>query len=128
MIYLLLVALGGAIGAVFRFFAGLFTVKVIGRSDVITGTVFANVAGCFLAGFALGWVESSPELSYEIILFIVVGILGSLTTFSTFALEVFYLARGKAKTHLVMYLLLQIVLAFLMTLLGYGLFLWIGGS
>ncbi len=128
MIYLLLVALGGAIGAVLRFFAGIFTVKFIGRSDYLTGTVVANLAGCFMAGLALGWVESNPEIAYEIVLFLVVGILGSLTTFSTFALEVFYLVRDKSNSHLVMYLLLQIVLAFLMTLLGYGLFIWIGGT
>jgi fluoride exporter len=119
MTNLLFVGIGGAIGAVLRFLAGIITVKWVGKSDVLTGTVMANLTGCFFAGAALGWAVENPAVSPEAVLFISTGILGSLTTFSTFALESWQLVKKDTITQLLFYLCLQVVAAFLMTVAGY---------
>jgi CrcB protein len=51
------------------------------------------VVGCLLIGFLAGMAESRAAFTPEIRLFIFVGILGGFTTFSSFALETFALAR-----------------------------------
>lgn len=128
MTNLLLVGIGGAIGAVLRFMAGTITVNWIGKSDVLTGTVLANLTGCFVAGIALGWAAENPAVSPEAVLFISTGILGSLTTFSTFALESWQLAKKDKATDLLFYLSLQVILAFLMTAAGYFITQFISAS
>ncbi|ABZ76773.1 CrcB protein [Shewanella halifaxensis HAW-EB4] len=81
----LFVALGGSIGAVLRYLISLLMLQVFG-SGFPFGTLVVNILGSFLMGviFALGQVS---ELSPEIKAFIGVGMLGALTTFSTFSNE-----------------------------------------
>jgi fluoride exporter len=128
MINLIAVALGGALGAVMRFGAGLITVKLIGKSNVVTGTVLSNIAGCFLAGIGLAWLTSDTNISTELCLFLTVGILGSLTTFSTFALETFQLLKKESLNQLFGYLFLQLAITFLVTAAGFWLYYSIGGN
>ena len=52
------------------------------------GTLAANLVGGFCIGLAMGWLARHPELPQEVRLFIVTGLLGGLTTFSTFSAEV----------------------------------------
>ncbi|MCK8046985.1 MULTISPECIES: fluoride efflux transporter CrcB [Shewanella] len=87
----LFVALGGSIGAVFRYLISLLMLQVFG-SGFPFGTLMVNILGSFLMGviFALGQVS---ELSPEIKAFIGVGMLGALTTFSTFSNETLLLMQ-----------------------------------
>lgn len=128
---ILIVGIGGAIGATLRYLIGLMVTGLIGRTEVLTGTVISNLTGCFLAGLTLATIQTYTALSDELILFLTVGILGSLTTFSTFALELLQLIKKKKISDLLFYLLLQIVIAFLMVISGYELATWLlisGGS
>ncbi|TVQ02818.1 MAG: fluoride efflux transporter CrcB [Balneolaceae bacterium] len=127
MTELLAVAIGGAIGAVLRYLSGIILIRIMSRSDVINGTVFSNLLGCFLAGMALAWIANTAILSPEITLFLTVGILGSLTTFSTFALETYQLIGKETKPQLAAYLSLQLIAAFLLTAAGYWLIHTFGG-
>ena len=127
MIHILIISLGGAIGAVMRYSIGKITFKVLGNPDVITGTLFSNVIGCFFAGIILGWMGDHSNISEEVILFLTVGILGSITTFSTFALESYQLFDDGKFTKLISYLFIQIVIAFLLTAAGYALYQFTGG-
>ena len=52
------------------------------------GTLAANLVGGYAIGLALGWLGQHPELPPQMRLFIVTGLLGGLTTFSTFSAEV----------------------------------------
>ena len=89
---LLFIALGGALGALGRFWSGLAaTVLFGGRFPV--GTLAVNVAGSFLIGLtasaiALGRLAPSPwdDLVMQ-------GFCGALTTFSTFSMDSFRLFR-----------------------------------
>ena len=52
------------------------------------GTLAANLAGGYAIGLVLGWLGQHPELPPQVRLFLVTGLLGGLTTFSTFSAEV----------------------------------------
>lgn len=81
----LLVAVGGALGAVIRYMLGTWITERFGP-DFPWGTFAVNVSGAFLIGVVLGLV-SEGLLSAEARLFLAVGVLGGYTTFSTFTYE-----------------------------------------
>jgi CrcB protein len=75
-----LVAMGGALGANVRYAIGL-VVPGLG------GTFVANVVGCYLLGFVLYEARYTSLLSSRSRLIFGTGFLSSLTTYSTFAVE-----------------------------------------
>ena len=85
MYQILLVALGGALGAAARYGAGVWAMR-LWEEPTVLATWAVNLAGCLLIGMLapmLGRVGLADELQF----FLIVGFLGSLTTFSTFSLE-----------------------------------------
>jgi fluoride exporter len=127
MTQILLVALGGAIGAILRYLTGLIIIRTVGKSQVLTGTVIANSLGCLLAGILLGWITAVDHPGDGIVLFLTVGILGSYTTFSTFSLEISRLLK-ESWSELVTYLFLQVIVAIGLAILGYIITLSIAGG
>lgn len=86
MLKFLVVGFGGFIGAVLRYtLSGL--VERYFEGPFPAGTLFVNVLGCFVIGSIMYMVEDWQALAPNSRLFIMVGILGSLTTFSTFGYE-----------------------------------------
>jgi CrcB protein len=83
---LLFIAVGGAFGAIMRFLSQATIYELIGRSFPF-GTLFVNVVGSFLMGLLSIFLVEKFSLSAEWHLAILVGVLGSFTTFSTFSLE-----------------------------------------
>ena len=83
---LLFIAGGGAIGAIARYGASLGVYSVLGRSFPY-GTLFVNVAGSFLMGVLSIMLLERMNLGPEWRAAILVGFLGSFTTFSTFSIE-----------------------------------------
>jgi CrcB protein len=85
-----MIALGGAIGAVLRFAGSNAVYSWLGR-DFPYGTLMVNILGSFLMGLLailfIERLEATPELRA----FILIGVLGAFTTFSTFSIETFYL-------------------------------------
>ena len=83
---LLFIAVGGAFGAMMRFLSQATIYELVGRSFPF-GTLFVNVLGSFLMGLLSIFLVEKFNLSAEWHLAILVGVLGSFTTFSTFSLE-----------------------------------------
>ena len=81
----LAVAAGAVLGAWLRWLLGL-AFNVTGASLPL-GTLAANLAGGLMAGMAMAWFSTHPDLAPEWRLFAVTGFLGALTTFSTFSAE-----------------------------------------
>ncbi|MEM1116431.1 MAG: fluoride efflux transporter CrcB [Bacteroidota bacterium] len=77
----LLVALSGAVGAVARYGIGLASVRWA-EAGWPVGTWIVNAVGCLLIGLALPLVEAERTR-----LILLVGVLGSFTTFSTFSAD-----------------------------------------
>jgi CrcB protein len=86
-----LVAAGGAAGALARYW---ITVR-LARPGVRFpyGTLVCNAAGCLAIGAIMWFAIHRPGLPPSVRLAVVVGLLGSLTTFSTFGYETIELAR-----------------------------------
>lgn len=88
----LLVMLGGSLGAVCRYGVSLMAAKWFG-AGFPWGTLAVNLTGCLLIGLVFGMTERGTTHPAER-LFFVTGFLGALTTFSTFALETTQAAPG----------------------------------
>ena len=83
-IELLLIGIGGAIGAMSRFGIAELSKKFFSGAFPL-GTLIANLACCFLIGVLLG--SGQADKSEPLRLGVGVGFLGALTTFSTFGAE-----------------------------------------
>jgi len=83
-IEMLLIGLGGAIGAISRFGIAEIAKRTFSGAFPV-GTLIANLAGCFLIGVLLG--SGQADKSDPLRLGVGVGFLGALTTFSTFGAE-----------------------------------------
>ena len=81
----LIVAAGGAIGAVCRFLMGKLPLGSTGGFPVKTFIV--NIFGCFMIGVVAALALKQFSDSSKLVLFLKVGICGGFTTFSSFALE-----------------------------------------
>lgn len=92
----LAVAVGGAIGSVARYLAGMGSGRLFGMAFP-WGTLILNVTGSFLIGAFVALFATRWDLSQAMRIFLTVGICGGYTTFSTFSLDAFYLMeRGEA--------------------------------
>ena len=92
---ILFVALGGMIGAVLRYLGSLGAIRLLGDGFAY-GTLVVNVIGCIGIGFLAGWGFTTWTENEHVRLFVVTGLLGSLTTFSTFGWEtVQFLQEGR---------------------------------
>lgn len=78
------VSMGAVIGANLRWALGLLCNRWF--TDIPPGTLIANLVGAWLIGVAISFFSQS-SLSPEWRLFAITGLLGALTTFSTFSLE-----------------------------------------
>ena len=90
----LLVALGGALGAVSRWAAGAGIDRLSGGSKFPLGILAVNLAGCLAIGVIYGFAENRQWLTEGARLFLLAGFLGSFTTFSTFGWNTFDLFRA----------------------------------
>lgn len=89
---LLWIGLGGALGSVARY---LFSMAILRASGSLfpIGTFGVNLVGCVLFGAIAGAAEQRVQLAPDLRMFLLVGVLGGFTTFSTYAFESFSLIR-----------------------------------
>jgi len=88
-----LVAIGGAIGSVLRYGAGI-AVGGLWRNAFPLGTLLINIFGSLLMGAFVGTMARLlPGWQNEARLFFAVGVLGGFTTFSSFSLDAIVLAE-----------------------------------
>lgn len=90
----LMIATGGALGALSRWGLAKWLDSFRGDSGLPLGIFVANVAGCLAFGWLYGAVEEKGLLSEALRLGIFTGFLGSLTTFSTFGWNTFDLLKS----------------------------------
>ena len=123
---LLCVAVGGAIGSLLRYGAGLWLGK-INTGDFPLSIFLVNISGSFLMGLWIGGMATlSPEKAKELHLLIAVGILGGYTTFSTFSLESTMLIEKGNYTLAAAYIGGSVLLSVAALFLGLLIFRWMG--
>lgn len=86
LILALVVGCGGFIGAASRYLISIFAAKNLG-GNFPYGTLIANILGAILIGFIMEFSINSALISSNMRLFLTTGIMGGLTTFSTFSYE-----------------------------------------
>jgi CrcB protein len=97
------VMLGGALGAVCRFIAGTAVAKLYSGTFPL-GTFLINITGSFLIGLLMSLFLNRPSLDAHWRLFLVTGILGGYTTFSSFEWEALISLRSGAGSVALLYL------------------------
>ncbi len=90
---ILLVAAGGALGSVLRYLVGGLMHDVLHADTFPIGTFTVNVVGCLCIGLLSYLIEDRSVLTQSHRLFLVVGVLGGFTTFSSFGNETVALLR-----------------------------------
>lgn len=107
---LLLVCLGGGIGAGLRYLTGVwFAERGLGALPWATLTV--NVAGSLLMGIIMGLLLGRFSGSPELRAFVATGILGGFTTFSAFSFDAVELWMNRAPVEAVGYVLASVLLS-----------------
>jgi len=86
MFQALLVAVGGAIGSLLRYYVGLGSLRLTGPGFP-WGTLIVNVVGCFIIGVFAEMIMRRFNASVELRLLLITGFLGGFTTFSAFSLD-----------------------------------------
>lgn len=81
------IALGGAFGAVLRYLSGVWAFKIFGDGFPF-GTLGVNIIGSFVMGVLVAMFAQYWSPSAEMRAFLMTGLLGAFTTFSTFSLDV----------------------------------------
>ena len=94
MMNIVMVGLGGAVGAILRYLISLLPFE----SSFPVATFITNIIGAFLIGIIVG-LSDKTSISPRAILLLKVGVCGGFTTFSTFSLESWnLLSNGKIVT------------------------------
>ncbi len=88
-----IIGAGGFIGAVLRFVVSSWVQTRSGSITFPFGTLAVNMIGCLVIGFLTYLVETRSLFSMEARSFILIGLLGAFTTFSTFGNETLGLIR-----------------------------------
>lgn len=114
---ILLVALGGAMGAITRYLITSFSDNLL-YYQLPLGTLIVNILGCFAAGCVVGFVGTKVT---DLYLFFVIGFLGSFTTMSAFSLQTMELYQGNNVLGLI-YIILTFTLTIVATYVGWQIF------
>ncbi len=96
MLRYILVLVGGALGCLARFVVGTAIIARLGGRFPY-GTVFINLTGSFLIGFAMTFLTERTYLSPNWRFLLVVGFLGGYTTFSSFEWETLNLVKDGSR-------------------------------
>lgn len=111
----IMVALGGAVGAVCRYLLGL--IPTFGRHNFPFTTLLINFLGAFIIGI-VAFGSERLNLNQNLTLFLKVGLCGGFTTFSTFSLEAFNLLERGSYITAFAYILASVTLCILGVFLG----------
>jgi CrcB protein len=107
--HLVLVATGGALGAIARWRLGALILHHTADWRFPLSTALVNVIGCLVAGALGGLVVKRDLFSPEARLFLFTGLLGGFTTFSAFGVDTVYLLRRREYAVALAYVLVSVV-------------------
>ncbi len=108
MLHILAIALGGAAGALGRYWVSGWINSAEQR--IPYGTLTCNVVGSFLMGVCFVLILEKSRLNPELRPLLMVGFLGAFTTFSTFSLETVALLQQGHVMSAAIYILLSVLL------------------
>lgn len=113
---ILIIGIGGFIGATSRYLLSLFVQNKF-LSTFPFGTFSVNIIGCFLIGLVFALSERG-NIGVEWRLFLVTGILGGFTTFSSFSNETVSMLRDSQYSYAMLYVSCSVIIGLLATFCG----------
>lgn len=113
----LAIALGGASGALLRFWISQGIYHLFGRSFPL-GTLVVNVLGSFLMGLLFVYLLERSQIAPEWRAALLIGLLGAFTTFSTFSIETLNLFEQGEQLKALLNIVLSVGLCLVATWLG----------
>ena len=117
----LLVGSGGVVGALLRYGLSGLVHRQLNLSAFPYGTLTVNLIGCLLIGGFAGLSESRQLFGPELRMFVLIGLLGSFTTFSTFGYETFAMLRDAEYLSAVTNTGMHVILGLIFVWAGYTL-------
>ena len=112
----MLIATGGALGALLRYFLTNISKSLFVSS--IYGTISVNIVGSFLIGYFITSNFGNNLSENFVRFFIIIGLLGSFTTFSAFSYEVVDLLNSKKYVTSFTYIFISIFICIMSAYLG----------
>lgn len=120
-LHLFIIGLGGALGSIGRYGVQIL-MKKYWDSPFPMGTFVVNLLGCFLIGLFYSFTHKYLEMNEDWKLFLIVGICGGFTTFSSYSYENLILLREGHYLYFFGYALLSMVLGLLAVVCGLQIF------
>ena len=121
MLNLVFIGVGGLLGSIGRYLLAGALHQIFPNAFFPFGTAGVNILGCFLIGFITGLAEVRNLLSPELRVFLLIGLLGGFTTFSTFGYETIALLRDGVFFMVVANVLVQVIMGLLVVWIGFNL-------
>lgn len=116
---LLLIGSGSFLGGISRYLLSVF-IHTKSATSFPIGTLGVNITGCFIIGLVFGLVQKH-NLTDNWQLFLMTGILGGFTTFSSFSNETFLMLKNGLWANAILYVVLSILVGIILTIGGYWL-------
>lgn len=111
------IAIGGASGALLRYWTSMGIHDALGR-EFPYGTLTVNVSGSLLAGLLTMVLLERFEVAAEWRMGLIVGVLGAFTTFSAFSVETVDLLNAGAVSKALLNIVLNVLLCLVATWFG----------
>lgn len=108
---------GGALGAAGRFMIGDYALKHFNQG-LPWGTLIVNLVGSFAAGYLYIWLENRGADALHWRAFLLVGVLGALTTYSALMLECLVHFRADKNGQALLYLVITLIAGLFLVWLG----------
>ena len=117
----LAIGIGGFIGAILRAYtAGVVNHAI--KHDIPFGTIAVNLLGSFILGSLIGLIQTSAIQNPYLKSLLTTGMMGAFTTFSTFAVESFFLMRNGLLMNSLIYILINVIGSILLAAAGFKMF------
>jgi len=116
----LLIGSGGFIGSVARYYLSKLNLS-LSLFSIPVGTLIVNITGSLLIGILMGLSERSTLLNSDSRLFLMVGLCGGFTTFSSFTMENLTLIHNGQFLPVLVYTGASLILGFMAVFFGYAL-------
>jgi len=115
---LFVIGLGGALGSICRYLVQVWADRYV-TTSFPAGTLLVNLTGCLLIGLLYGLFTRNGGMGLEWRLFLITGICGGFTTFSSFSYESLSLIREGQYLYFFLYVLGSVILGLLATTMGF---------